>query len=470
MSSLSFSPIPRNSYRNIEISGVRLRGGDGNADDGGNGGSGGGGGGSSTSGERTGKIAQVTGTTGYDDKSVIAAVNKDKGKGKVVDIEGEKGKEEGVCGIGRERGGEGEDRDERSIYGTRNASGSRGDDDNHDGDGDNDQAEDDIGERFDGEGKEERQSEDQEGDGNDNGHGDGGAEEEEGEDEYEGDEEHLISDPLSDPQERKALTSALSSYFLYRRTAHLNLTHQRRKGYLGLPRRHRDVLEQAMRGGKQEGQEDGRGYLAMLGRVDQCIERNAEVAEGIFASGMDAFGIPAELGSEADDGGEGGSEGNGGSSSDGEVGEKPVVGRTKGDDGKGWWEKDASNEDIDKVKSTLKQLYRDWAKEGEGERVNCYKPVLDELCDRFPLDGEVGGEGGGGEGGEREAKGGVRMGCCSQVGRGGGKGGGRDQIRVLVPGAGLGRLAFDIVRAGFESQGNEFSYHQLVASNFILNW
>ncbi len=35
---------------------------------------------------------------------------------------------------------------------------------------------------------------------------------------------------------------------------------------------------------------------------------------------------------------------------------------------------------------------------------------------------------------------------------------------MLVPGAGLGRLAFDIACAGFNSQGNEFSYYMLIGA------
>lgn len=42
-------------------------------------------------------------------------------------------------------------------------------------------------------------------------------------------------------------------------------------------------------------------------------------------------------------------------------------------------------------------------------------------------------------------------------------------IKVLVPGAGLGRLAFEIARQGFQCQGNEFSLFMLFASNFVLN-
>ena len=43
------------------------------------------------------------------------------------------------------------------------------------------------------------------------------------------------------------------------------------------------------------------------------------------------------------------------------------------------------------------------------------------------------------------------------------------QISVLVPGAGLGRLAYEIARVGYTCQGNEFSLFMLFASNFILN-
>ncbi|KAJ8872252.1 hypothetical protein PR048_025854 [Dryococelus australis] len=42
-------------------------------------------------------------------------------------------------------------------------------------------------------------------------------------------------------------------------------------------------------------------------------------------------------------------------------------------------------------------------------------------------------------------------------------------VKVLVPGAGLGRLAFEIARLGYNCQGNEFSLFMLFASNFVLN-
>lgn len=42
-------------------------------------------------------------------------------------------------------------------------------------------------------------------------------------------------------------------------------------------------------------------------------------------------------------------------------------------------------------------------------------------------------------------------------------------INILVPGAGLGRLPYEIARRGYTCQGNEFSLFMLFASNFVLN-
>lgn len=40
---------------------------------------------------------------------------------------------------------------------------------------------------------------------------------------------------------------------------------------------------------------------------------------------------------------------------------------------------------------------------------------------------------------------------------------------MLLPGAGLGRLCVEVAAAGFEAQGNEFSYFMLIAAAFMLN-
>ncbi|CAG4963596.1 unnamed protein product [Colias eurytheme] len=91
--------------------------------------------------------------------------------------------------------------------------------------------------------------------------------------------------------------------------------------------------------------------------------------------------------------------------------------------------------DVEKVQSVIKNIVRDWSSAGAVEREQCYKPILDELEARFPVD------------------------TLND----------RSHIKVLVPGAGLGRLAWEIAARGFTCQGNEFSLFMLFASNFILN-
>ncbi|KAK9358486.1 N2227-like protein-domain-containing protein [Lipomyces starkeyi] len=95
------------------------------------------------------------------------------------------------------------------------------------------------------------------------------------------------------------------------------------------------------------------------------------------------------------------------------------------------WE-GATSLQVDQTRSSIKQVYRDWSAEGAAERQVCYGRVIRELNDLYNP--------------ER-----------------------RSEVRVLVPGAGLGRLAYDIACEGYVSQGNEFSYHMLILSNFLLN-
>lgn len=86
--------------------------------------------------------------------------------------------------------------------------------------------------------------------------------------------------------------------------------------------------------------------------------------------------------------------------------------------------------DMEKVQSTIKQMVREWGEEGEVEREAAHAPVLEALCRLLP---------------EPEGR------------------------RVLLPGAGLGRLVWDVARLGYTAQGNEFSYFMLLAANFVLN-
>lgn len=95
---------------------------------------------------------------------------------------------------------------------------------------------------------------------------------------------------------------------------------------------------------------------------------------------------------------------------------------------------DIPYKNVSKVRSTLRQLVRDWSKEGQEERNMCYKPILDELNKLYPHP------------------------CVND-----------SRISVLTPGSGLGRLTYEIAKLGFKSQGNEFSYFMLLASDFMLN-
>ncbi|KAK6346132.1 hypothetical protein TWF730_010464 [Orbilia blumenaviensis] len=97
------------------------------------------------------------------------------------------------------------------------------------------------------------------------------------------------------------------------------------------------------------------------------------------------------------------------------------------------WKDLATPGDLDKARSTIKQFLRDWSEAGEVERDMTYGPILGAVDRLFGM---------------------ITPRC---------------DVKILVPGAGLGRLAFDLAREGFATEGNEFSFHQLIASNFILN-
>lgn len=92
------------------------------------------------------------------------------------------------------------------------------------------------------------------------------------------------------------------------------------------------------------------------------------------------------------------------------------------------------SEGLDKVQSVFKQLMRDWSDLGAEERTQCYGPIIEEIDLQYPADKYD-----------------------------------RSNILVLVPGAGLGRLAFEIASRGFTCQGNEFNLFMLIVSFYVLN-
>ena len=131
--------------------------------------------------------------------------------------------------------------------------------------------------------------------------------------------------------------------------------------------------------------------------VDDAIDRNADIAESILGVALKTYGIDATLPAE--------------------------------------WHGAATPNDMDKARSTIRQMYRDWCREGETERKACYKPMIEALNRASSIV------------------------APSQ----------RCRMDVLIPGAGLGRLALEVCCAGYSVEGNEISYHQLMASNWALN-
>jgi carnosine N-methyltransferase len=91
----------------------------------------------------------------------------------------------------------------------------------------------------------------------------------------------------------------------------------------------------------------------------------------------------------------------------------------------------ATSEDRAIIRSSVRQLWRDWSKEGEEERNSCHIPVLTDLKTYLNKP--------------------------------------NSEIRILIPGAGLCRLPFNLAALGYEVEANELSYHQILMTNFVLS-
>jgi carnosine N-methyltransferase len=96
----------------------------------------------------------------------------------------------------------------------------------------------------------------------------------------------------------------------------------------------------------------------------------------------------------------------------------------------------------ERVRGLLLQCVREWAAEGADERCACFEPLLRLACHKFQA---VEGADGLGQRAERA------------------------QISLLVPGAGLARLPFELAALGFAVTACEFSLYHLVGANFFLN-
>ncbi|KAF2124661.1 methyltransferas-like protein [Dothidotthia symphoricarpi CBS 119687] len=220
-------------------------------------------------------------------------------------------------------------------------------------------------------------------------------------------------DPMADPEEQQHLLSVLDSFRSYRRLAHFNGTHVRRQAFYSLPQEHWTLLSQPPF-----------SLLASFNKLDDLIDSNAELAEAIFTAGFKAFLAPTI---------------------DSEWVASIIPAKHAGDEYQicstvmDHMSVQTNQTDMEKARSCINQFYREWSAEGALERAKCFDPVVAALHDEHTR----------------------RLTTTPGLDR--------SDTRVLVPGAGLGRLVFDVCRAGYSVEGNEISYHELMASALVLN-
>jgi carnosine N-methyltransferase len=92
---------------------------------------------------------------------------------------------------------------------------------------------------------------------------------------------------------------------------------------------------------------------------------------------------------------------------------------------------------MSKVRSGLRQLSRDWSTEGAEERNQCYSRIVKDIESMYPIHDSDSTD--------------------------------STPPKVLVPGAGLGRLAWELANSGYNSEGNELSYYMLLPAYYALN-
>ena len=91
--------------------------------------------------------------------------------------------------------------------------------------------------------------------------------------------------------------------------------------------------------------------------------------------------------------------------------------------------------EIRQIRAVLKLCAKEWSEEGADERGEIYGTVIEEVKRNFPR---------------------------SRLSNGA-------KVKILTPGASLGRLSFEFARLGYSSQGTESSFFHLLVSDFLLN-
>ncbi|KAF2034055.1 methyltransferas-like protein [Setomelanomma holmii] len=220
-------------------------------------------------------------------------------------------------------------------------------------------------------------------------------------------------DPMADPEEQRHILSVLDSFRSYRRLAHFNGIHVRRQAFYSLPQEHWMLLSKPPF-----------SILDTFTKLDDLIDCNAELAEAIFKAGFNAFLAPTL---------------------DSDWVASIVPEKYIRDEYRIYsiimdhMNVQTSKNDLEKARSCINQFYREWSVEGAVERSKCFDPIIAAMQHEYNSRSTFN----------------PSMDCS--------------ELKVLIPGAGLGRLVFDVCRAGFSVEGNEISYHELMASSLVLN-
>ncbi|KAL2421333.1 hypothetical protein ABEF95_001543 [Exophiala dermatitidis] len=229
--------------------------------------------------------------------------------------------------------------------------------------------------------------------------------------------------PLADPLERRAIFAALDSFRQYRKTTHYNTTHRRRQNLYALPSAQWQMLAAPPI-----------SLLDTLSAVDDAIDCNADLADAIYEVGLASFGL-----------------------SDDE--ETPSSTATKQHNPNWNWHGQAKPNDISKAQSTIRQFYRDWTAQGFALEVQpLLNMILADLEMYLPIRPKP-----------RPDVDTTTTESQSHNNRNHHSDDFSSSPSLLLPGAGLGRILFELCLHGYSATGNEISYHQLLASNFILN-
>ncbi|WWD20540.1 hypothetical protein CI109_105016 [Kwoniella shandongensis] len=244
----------------------------------------------------------------------------------------------------------------------------------------------------------------------------------------------------------RSVIRAFDGYMRY----HLSANHARRMAFLSLPKESKEMFNLI-------------GYRDKLDAVDEGIRRNAEFIEELIAQPVFADMLEPDQSEPEHSHNSGNGNGNDSSKSphshthshsDSAHGQAHSHSHSRpqspNNSNRNKRSQTQAESDLaqDKIRSTLRSFVRDWAVQGQREREACYDPCLEALERYFPSSATEG---------------------LSETQEGRRRVRDRREVRVLVPGCGLGRLAMEIAARGFASQGNEFSSYMLIASDWVLN-